>query len=109
MRLADFMLFCSQFSSESNLRTSTSTNLKVLSRNNIILTKVFFQVIDGCEYTLIKLNDFFNLLQSNSFEMSSQDKKVMNKFLEETFKGVVKVNSITKFLTEIGFKRCYQI
>ena len=101
-RLADFMLFKAHSSPDKNSKILRENSSNTMSLSDIIHTKVFFKVIDGFEYMLIRLNDLFNLLQANGFEMSDKDKKVMRKFLDETFEGVVKVNSITKYLEELG-------
>ena len=73
-----------------------------LSLCEIIFDKVFFKVIDGFEYMLIRLNDFYSCLQHNKFNITPNEKTVLECFIENVFNGVVKVENITKFLRELG-------
>lgn len=80
MKLADFLF----------------ENHKTLS--DIIYPRVFYKVIDGKEYQLIKLEHLYECLENIGFCISDQDQTWIEHFCDVIFSDTAKVESISKFL-----------
>mmetsp|Transcript_14720 Transcript_14720/g.12951 ORF Transcript_14720/g.12951 Transcript_14720/m.12951 type:complete len:230 (+) Transcript_14720:193-882(+) len=72
--------------------------------NDIIYTKIFYQVIDGKEYQLITLKSLFLCIDNEGFAVSKQEKYCIEYLSEKTYEDIIKVESIAKFLLELGIK-----
>lgn len=70
--------------------------------NDILYPKIFYKVIDGFEYQLIKIDALIECLENVGFMLSDLDKTSIPYFCTMAFKDTVKVKSIAKFMTEVG-------
>lgn len=63
-----------------------------ITLNDAIHTHIFYKVIDGFEYQLIKLDHFYQCIENVGFLLSKHDQICIQSFSEIVFKNIMKVN-----------------
>lgn len=64
-----------------------------ITLNDAIHTHIFYKVIDGFEYQLIKLDHFYQCIENVGFLLSKHDQICIQNFSEIVFKNTIKVRT----------------